>query len=413
MTQLVNARPTPSRPANATRPGFDPRLGQSLRVFSGPSKPSGQQGVPGMPGPQFLRLVRAGLIVLALLSAVLCVMSLLAQQAAQTKVAAQVLYVQDLRDLRTNVSWAQSAALSSFLDPAGGGKADWNTYSGPATKAVATSLVAAAQSAASTGDLIDIEMALFAWQDALAVAHDAGLAPGADPAGLAAVTKASATLLLRLDLATNAASPAIPDNGWIALSLVVTSLCVVGFVAASVALARRTHRVLNIGLTIGLLAAIVTIIIVGSYASESANIRLSDSEMAAWSQTQTATWDLRTACAMTVMDPNAPAPSTAIVVSGITGGVPPNVNTLGTALSNHIASILGADNQAARIALVLNADPWQKLADAIGRIIQADRDERGQLVVSATWYVILLAAMCLSSIIATMGGIHARAKEYL
>jgi len=373
------------------------------------------------PGPKLLQWMRVGLVVWTLVATVLCLGSILASQAHQESSAASLIHAQDLRDLQSEVSHAHAEALTSFLDSGVTGQGQWDSFQTSRTQ-IDILLLTSAASANYPEDLSEIASTLRAWQDQLTLAHrDARDVPSDElpdldidqvTASFSAVTDAIGS-----EVATTS-DQGSASNPFTVMSILASVLGGVGFVIVSVVVARRSHRVINIGLTIGLLAIIGAIVAVGVYASRSSQISVTDSRIATLAQAQSDTWNTQTLSALSVLDPDSwqshtrdASELTTLIRANLNGFSGPTTTLI--ALADAQETLAVTDDTAERSAQVLDGIPWKNAAAAISAALDQERPDTSSLVVPALGYVITVASCCVIAIIATLAGIHARTKEYL
>jgi len=406
------ATATASKPAAAAQP-----TRAALPVKKAASLPS----APHMPGPRLFQVMRVGLVVWTLVSTVLCLISVLASQSHQEASAGALVHAQDLRDLRSEVSQAQATALTSLIDPQGTGGANlWNLY-GKSRTQVDLLLLGSAASATHPTDLGDVANALRTWQEDLAVAHHDATGLGMTAAAISGITSDYTAMMNTINAELDStASQESSSTPFIVLSILASSLGGLGFVVVLIVTARRSHRVINIGLSIGLLAIVAAIVAVGIYANHSGQISDTDSRIATLSQAESDTWDVLSNDAVSVLDPGSWTSHTDLATSLLTSvqdnlvNLPPPtpITSPLAALVSTQSTIASTADTDARSALVTDLDPWQTEASAISAAIDSERPDSASLVVPALGYVITVATCCVIAIIATLAGIHARTKEY-
>ena len=381
-----------------------------------PVKKTAALPAPHLSGPRLFQVMRVGLVVWTLVSTVLCLASVLASQSHQESSAGALIHAQDLRDLRCEVAQAQATALTSLVGPQSSSSDLWDAYVSSRTQ-IDLLLLGSAASAAHPADLGPVADTLRVWQENLAVTrHDAlgpGMAAGATGDITASYTDVMSAIAAELSATADQESSSTP---FIVLSLLASVLGGLGFVVVSVLTARRSHRVINIGLSIGLLAIIAAIVAVGVYANRSGEISVTDTRIAALSQAESDTWDSLTQDSLSVLEPDSWQSHTGLAGDLLTS-VQNNLDGLSpvadiTALTTTQSDIASADDPDARSALVTDLSPWQATASAIDAAIDAARPDSADLVVPALGYVVTVATCCVIAIIATLAGIHARTKEY-
>jgi hypothetical protein len=355
--------------------------------------------------------MRIGLVVWTLLSFAVGTGVILAWERDQADTAEAILHAQDLRDLRAQVAQANAAGLIWAIDPSD--DPAWTAYQ-QASDQVADLLVRTAANSGTSPHLNEVSRALRAWQDAVAGAHAA-----LDPTAIADITAHYQSVTDILD--TTMFATGSSDSSWrtfTAVGIVASCLSAVGFVVAGTLTARRTHRVVNIGLTLGLLAVIGAIVVISLHASQSLRIQVAEQSNAALSQAQADLWDARSQASLAVLDPAAGqdhANQAQALADRLTAGLAdePPMQVWALSLSDHVDQIAGDLTAADRAPLVLDAAPWQDAANAIADQLDVQRPVPDALVVPALVPVISLAGLCLVAIVATLAGIHTRVQEYV
>ena len=407
-------RPTPA--AQPTRPATPARSTRSTLSV----KKTAPLPTPHLSGPRLFQVMRVGLVVWTLVSTVLCLASVLASQSHQEASAGSLIHAQDLRDLRSEVSQAQALALTSLINPNDSGIELWSSYTDSRTH-IDLLLLASAASAAHPTDLGNVADALRIWQEDVAVTHHDAVGPGIAPSATLEITASytDAINAINAELAAAAAQES-SSTPFIVLSILASVLGGLGFVVVLVITARRSHRVINIGLSIGLIAIIAAIVSVGVYANRSGQISVTDTRITSLSQAETDAWDSLSRDALSVLEPGAWQSQTDLADTHVTS-VRDNlakltgVSSASSAmydLNSRQSSINGTEDLDSRTALVLDETPWQNITTAINTTIDSERPDSTNLVVPALGYVITVATCCVIAIIATLAGIHARTKEY-
>ena len=385
-----------------------------------PAKKAAPLPAPHMPGPRLFQVMRVGLVVWTLVSTVLCLASVLASQSHQEASAGALIHAQDLRDLRSEVSQAQATALTSLVGSHASSADLWKSYVDSRTQ-IDLLLLGSAASAAHPTDLGHVADTLRTWQENIAVTHHDASGSGISSTASADITASYTTVMsaieTELNATTNQESSSTP---FIVLSILASVLGGLGFVIVSILTARRSHRVINIGLSIGLLAIIAAIVAVGVYANHSGQISDTDSRISVLSQAQSDTWDVLTDDTLSVLEPEvwqSHVGAGAILLKSVQDNLNgmSSAADIGTPLDtlaatqSDITTINDADG---RTVLVTNLSPWQDTASAISSEIDVIRPDSADLVVPALGYVVTVATCCVIAIIATLAGIHARTKEY-
>ena len=406
-------------PAPATRLSNPPVAAAPARAAL-PVKKTAPLPTPHLSGPRLFQVMRVGLVVWTLVSTVLCLASILASQSHQEASAGALIHAQDLRDLRSEAAQAQATALATLAGSQSSQADLWTSYVDSRAQ-IDLLLLGSAASAVQPADLGHVADTLRTWQDNIAVAHHDALGPGMAAGAVTDITASYTDVMSAI--ATELAATAGQESSstpFIVLSLLASVLGGLGFVVVSVLTARRSHRVINIGLSIGLIAIIAAIVAVGVYASRSSEISVTDTRIAALSQAESDTWDILTNDTLSVLDP-ASWQSHVGVAGSILESMQDNLNALSptsglTAPLSDLAAaqsaIASAEDTDARSALVTDLGSWQTTASALGAAIDAARPDSADLVVPALGYVVTVATCCVIAIIATLAGIHARTKEY-
>ena len=357
-------------------------------------------------------------MVWTLLSMVLCLGSMLASQSHQESQAAAMTHTQDLRALNSETARAQSLALTSLLDlQVGNQDSHWPDYQDCATS-VESLLLTSAASQIPSSDFTTVVSSLTQWRDGLTIAHhdaaSSGLVSGALDSIQTYYTAVSAAISAQISATEDQISS---DTPYIALGIVASVLGALGFVVVSVLTARRSHRVINIGLTIGLLSIVGAIVCSGIYAARSAEISDTDSRVANLAQAQADVWDMRSSDALFVLDPGSSATH-----RNTSGDL---MDSIGSELASVAAGSDVSDLQDAQDTLQTSQDPggwstavlndsmWDDIGDWLDSAISLDTLDSASMVVPALSYVVIVAGCCVVAVIATLAGIHARTKEYL
>ena len=408
--------PTPTTVSQPATAGKAPKA-----IASKPSSPktvapqsAPQLAAPKTPGPRLYRIMRTGLVVWTLLSAVLCVGSILASQSQQESSASAMVHAQDLRDLRSSVSHAQASALSSLLQASDAPA--WKAYE-DARDRVDQFMLASAASANSPAEMNQIASAIRHWQDDLILAHQSKLSDNTTL--LKDLLDSFTTVTTRIGDAYSSASQGPSTAPFITMGIIASILGGLGFLMVAFATARRSHRVINIGLSIGLLAVIGAIVVVGIYASRSSQISVLDSRISSLSEAEVHTWDSQALAALSVLDVDSW--TTHVMDAQSHGGsLRKALSSAGFDLGKPVEGLILRLDQIAdatdpdlRTSLVVDSEPWESMDLVLRNAIEAERPSSGSLVVPAMSYVILLTSFCIVAVIAALAGIHTRTKEYV
>jgi len=369
---------------------------------------------PTMPGPRLFGLIRIVLVLLTLIATAVGVAATLAAEDTQHQSAVAMVHAQDLRDLRTAVAAAQATALACLADPAAA-KGECPALES-ANQAVDAALLASAASAAQhTGvdKLTATATTLRHWQSAaiLAVAtRDAQWTTG--------LTTGYDALAADLFRATAGGSAGTTVSAMEPVAIVVAVIALLAFLGALVVVARRSHRVINIGLAVGLLAVIGIMSILGVHTGRSAAISAADARIADLGTAQAAVWDARSANLAGLLTPaqwpDLDAAARADLTTAQSLLAPyPTAESRAAGLLDAQQQLTDATDVATRTPLVLDATPWNSLTGTIADTTNSLRPDQTQLVIPALPYAIPLAGLAVVAIVATLGGIHVRTEEYV
>ncbi len=396
---------TASKPSAATPATTGPATtGLATRPGAAPAKRR-------LSGPRFFNWLRFSLITVTLVAAVLGIVCAATTHAQQEATAGQITYAHCLRQLDTTTAEAQSSLLASLLDPSSQTGADqWEDYQASLQEADGLLLTAAANSD-WPADLTDTSAALTAWAIPAAQARQEALGQGLSPETLTSLTEAFTAVGTSLD--THLTAPATARvTPLMIVSLAVAALALVLFLTGLVLTARRTHRVINPGLAIGLLLVIGLAAVIGSEVVQAAGADRDDSLSAHWSGLASQVWTSRQLAALGVLDPSSTDGEAALdLVASLQteSAASPALADQTQALADRLTAI-GQASGADRIGLITDASVWQDPADSLGRMIDANRPTTKVTVF--LWPTVLIAAFGLGAIAATLAGIHARTKEY-
>jgi len=321
---------------------------------------------------------------------------------------------QNLRDLRSEVAHAQALATTYLLAPT---DSEWKAYQ-TSSDQIDTWLLTAASNASNPADLTVVASAIRHWQDGITLAHQEAATASVSASTAQALQTAYALVGEQITTQLTAAGAHRSASiAFLVIGLVMAGIGVLGFLAGLVLTARRTRRLVNVGLAIGLVAMIGTLSVIGAYTGQSAFAQSVDSRVAVLSEAQATTWDSWSMAAMSVLDPDR-ASSYDAQATKLVAEVQANLSQNGLATSDIDAlvqrqgTIATTTDPAQRSSLIVDASPWQTQASDLESMISADRPDQDSLVVQALWYVVMVAAACVLAVISTLAGIHARTKEY-
>ncbi|MDR2973284.1 MAG: hypothetical protein LBV00_01025 [Propionibacteriaceae bacterium] len=365
-----------------------------------------------MSGPRFFSWLRFGLVVSTLVAAVLGVIATVVSQADQADLVASQASSLNLMEMKAMGAEAQSDALSSLLDPHGSqGRSQWQAYT-DATATMTDLLLTATGSTSSPTDLHDVAQSFSAWQSALFSVHQDGLAAAVTPDALKPATQ---TYTVMIDaLTAHVALHTDTDSTIIVVAFVLAVLVSIGFVMALIATARRSHRVINIGVTIALLLSLGSVYVLSWYNGQTtAAHTISD---ATWTLTDVRvdTWDTRSLSASAILDPTTRTTSPTATEAASQLEAPASdwwfeLSEETAAVVNQVATISAATPDQAR-TLILDDSSWRLLSDKIGALVSYTPPTRS--LIPAFVPASLIAGLGAGAVIATLAGVHARTKEY-
>jgi len=247
---------TPTRTAPAVQPTRAPTPGATMvptRAESAAPAP-----VHATPTPRLLRGLRNALMVVLLLFTGLTVVATVAPEMALGTSVADITLGQQLRGARATLAEADRKASVAFLAPAtAASNGEWTDYQSTIDQVSAMLLRAAADHPDDADELATVQTQISDYRRSVDAAWTlAGTGSAAGPSQFAAAgTKLDAPLQTLATLAQESDTrvgtgpswqlgPWAVAAGWIA----VTSLLV-----GAVLVARRSHRVINVGISAGLL----------------------------------------------------------------------------------------------------------------------------------------------------------------
>ena len=362
-----------------------------------------------LPGPRFYRLIRAALVVLTLVSSLICVIAIQASQTSQASVADSLVSTQNLQDLQVEVAQAESIALVWMANPT---DSTWEQYL--SLRSEIDLLLMASAASAKPANLNDVANALRNWQDAVTIAH---LNNGEDPATITMVDNRYGDLTRHLSSAIASSIPPSGSSALTVIGLVAAVIALLGFAGALVLVAMRSHRVINIGLAIGLLAVIGTVAVMGTYHARPQQILSLNSQTTQLSWAAVDTWNSRSLNTLAILVPSKQwAITQAETIANSLRHNPvitsQNLTAQASGLAARQQEIIDASEPSERVALVVDDKPWQTLASAIEASISRQRTDPPDLVASAQWSLVTVFLLCVTAAIATPAGINSRTKEY-
>jgi len=419
-TSTSTARPTPttSRPSTTSRSSTSTTAPTPATT----STPTTNTAIHKLPGPRFYRLIRAALVVLTLVSSLICVIAIQASQNSQASMADSLVSTQNLHDLQVEVAQAESVALVWMADPT---EDTWQQYL--SARAQIDLLLMASAASAKPTDLNDVANALRDWQDAVTIAYYHGSKDTDDDAiDIAAITAAITMVDNRYNNLTSQLAKAItnstPPSGSSPLTvigLVAAVMALLGFVGALVLVAMRSHRIINLGLAIGLLAVIGIVAVMGAYHARPQQILTLNSQTTQLSQAAVDTWNTRSLNTLSILLPSRE--SAMIEAETIANSLHRNPVIISQNLTAQVSGLVARQQEIMnaseselvnQVALVANDKPWQTLATAIEASITSQRTDPPDLIASAQWSLVTVFLLCVTAAIATPAGINSRTKEY-
>ena len=249
---------TPTRTAPAVQPTRAPTPGATMVPTRAESTAPALAPVHGTPTPRLLRGLRNALIVILLLFTGLTVVATVAPEMALGTSVADITLGQQLRGARATLAEADRKASVAFLAPAtAASNGEWTDYQSTIDLVSAMLLRAAADHPDDADELATVQTQISDYRRSVDAAWTlAGTGSAAGPSQFAAAgTKLDAPLQTLATLAQESDTrvgtgpswqlgPWAVAAGWIA----VTSLLL-----GAVLVARRSHRVINVGISAGLL----------------------------------------------------------------------------------------------------------------------------------------------------------------
>ena len=249
---------TPTRTAPAVQPTRAPTPGATMVPTRAESAAPAPAPVHATPTPRLLRGLRNALIGVLLLFTGLTVVATVAPEMALGTSVADITLGQQLRGARATLAEADRKASVAFLAPAtAASNGEWTDYQSTIDQVSAMLLRAAADHPDDADELATVQTQISDYRRSVDAAWTlAGTGSAAGPSQFAAAgTKLDAPLQTLATLAQESDTrvgtgpswqlgPWAVAAGWIA----VTSLLL-----GAVLVARRSHRVINVGISAGLL----------------------------------------------------------------------------------------------------------------------------------------------------------------
>ena len=361
-------------------------------------------------GPKFFRLVRVWLLIAVVASSALGVFSIVASESAQESSAQSTAYFQDLEDVQSTVTQAHTYGL---LDQVGAHSGD--LYNETVLEVDSLLVQLAHDGPGDARSLAALFTDVREWSAGVAVDAQSSYAqPGLDSDK--AYETANTTLSRLIDESSQSR-----DSGqtYVILGIVALSVGCACLLAGLILTAYRSHRVINIGLTLALLASIGSITTLGLYASNTAAISTSDHTASRVVQASYHAWNsLRLDCLSSIdsahseshLDMAAQELSTAQALTADRDlAVESALTTLAT-LHDSIAGTSGVDREK---ALASATSTWTDFQGVVDATLNNTRPNPESLVVDSAPYIIALVLCGLAGVGSVLYGVHVRAKEYL
>lgn len=335
---------------------------------------------------------------------------------AQNDQSSLFVHAQNLQELRVELSHGQALALSSFLNPKSSqGSISWQAYEESRNEIPSLILAAAASAKDPIEGVGDVALAVLQWQDTIYTVKRSITETRPADYNIQKVTSSFAEVEQAM---TRAVAKMVEAPSYYTLfrtlGVVASILAGLGFLLASWLSAQRTHRVINIGLTIGLVAMIGVIITVQLFVARSSELSNADDQANQLSQAQYQTWDCQSLSALSILLPDSPEDfsSSALKLANSVLDQVAGWNDL----SDSATAVVGIQEKIAEtdnpMELMLNSSVWHDSASAISDIITVIRPSPDSLA-EPIWYSITLAGLCAVAVTATVVGINVRTKEYL
>ncbi|MDR2930062.1 MAG: hypothetical protein LBV06_04040 [Propionibacteriaceae bacterium] len=408
---MATASPSKGSVRTATTPTATSTA--SVATQSVAKRPNSTTLASRVSSPRLFAWLRRGLVVALVIAGVTGLSAIATSQSNQQQVAATVQHVHDLQDLRADVAQAQSIAMASFVATTPQQvDTQWQGYE-QAGEAIAKSMVGAAVNTTDLAQMNQIVTDLTRWQTAVALAHGAGASPTTASATIQTVVDAQASLDSTLSGAIDSVGQTTVTSSALVVALVVAVATACLFLTALVIIARRTHRVINIGVAIGLIAAVAMVAPLAGYLKATTEADHSSTYRGQLSAIDVNVWSGRSMGALRILDPSRSADTVTAMTSDV-------VTAVGqTGMSGQVEAALQAfvahQNQAATDStpdLVLDATTWQDLSDQINSEISSVTTWAAAGVVPSLTPSILIVVGGLIGIGGTLAGVHARTKEY-
>jgi hypothetical protein len=350
--------------------------------------------------------MRIGLVIWTILATALCIGSVIETKNQQEISASVNTHAQDLHDLYAGVVELHADRLVALTDLENSTLA---TQAETAAVSLDSSLLASASSATSADDLSalgDVLSTLRSWQARYTLATQGDQLPAAFTVR---ELDQGADKLKDSIRRAHSSLDVVSTTGFIVVGIIASILGAVGFVLVLVKTAQRSHRILNIGLTIGLLAVIAIIATVGVYANKSSAIYRDQGQESTLLEAHTEIWESRAEAARNELS----------AISGTSDSPQSHLNTARRLITSldvpegkQLIEYLAAIEKTFPEQQFGSIEPWRNASTQLRDIMEANRPLPDQLIVDITGYIANLFLMGIVAVIGLLAGISTRTKEY-
>lgn len=366
-----------------------------------------------VPGPKRYRRLRLWLTIAIVASAVLSAVAIsLADSSLRVRAQAEV-YSQYLTGLTVDLAKARAYGLLALADPA---NLDWVHAADSAARQVDATLADITVTAPSSGRVAELLTATRLWQARLS---QLGVVdPEPDQIVLGSPLDLETSAYSQLDLTVTGLIEEAPSDFpsqtsstiWLGLALAGVCLAGLAVLIGLILIARRSHRVVNLGLVIALGCLTATAVILGGDVPQptaAAASSASDHALAA----QILIWDVLSDDAVALMDDPVNAGSH---LDQAASRLDQAANLTFTAwlrdLSAQQDQIGASDDQDRPVAIATAIATWDSTDQLLAAAHRAPATPRPTL----NWQLDLglVIALGLVALLGVLGGIHRRIKEY-
>lgn len=241
----------------------------SLVATTAAGTPTPPPAMYGTSTPRLLRGIRNVVIGVLLLFAGLTIVGTIAPGVALGTARDEVTYGMQLRNARATLAEADRRASVAFLNPtAAAGTGEWATYDSTLDAVSSQVVLAAAQHPGDAAALATVQTQINDYRRAVEAARAVALTNASSAATTYAATSTKLTPPLATLATLGQASDARVEAGAVwsvgIWAVVAAWVALVVLVLASVLIARRTRRVLNIGLVVGVVLVGIALALVSS-----------------------------------------------------------------------------------------------------------------------------------------------------